>query len=137
MGALKICQGMKNKLNETVAECGKTLLIEPKSLDEFSAIYLFPNKRDYNLKKISLKTPITLKDLAGLDALIASHSEKVKAVEKKTRFDLQSRIGEYLELFNAIRERIDDPLIAIAILHEIRKDMRAEKMQQSKRYAST
>jgi hypothetical protein len=56
---------------------------------------------------------------------------------KKMIFDIQSRISEYLELIEAIREQVDDPATVVAILHELRNDMRAEEMRQTKNYTST
>jgi hypothetical protein len=51
--------------------------------------------------------------------------------------DVQSKIGEYLELIEAIKEQIDDPATALAILPEIRKDMRAAEMRQGNNHSST
>jgi len=51
--------------------------------------------------------------------------------------DVQSKISEYLELIDAIKEQIDDPATALAILPEIRKDMRAAEMRQGNNYSST
>ena len=53
------------------------------------------------------------------------------------RFDVQSKISEYLELIDAIKDQIDDPAIALAILPEIRKDMRSAEMRQGSCYSST
>jgi hypothetical protein len=50
--------------------------------------------------------------------------------------DIQSKIGEYLELIEAIKEQIDDPATAFAILPEIRKDMRAAEMRHGNGYSS-
>jgi len=51
--------------------------------------------------------------------------------------DVQSKISEYLELIDAIKEQIDDPATALAILPEIRKDMRAAEMRQGYNHSST
>jgi hypothetical protein len=51
--------------------------------------------------------------------------------------DVQSKISEYLELIDAIKEQIDDPATAFAILPEIRKDMRAAEMRRGNGYSST
>ena len=53
------------------------------------------------------------------------------------RFDVQSKISEYLELIEAIKEQVDDPATAFAILPEIRKDMRVAEMRQGNNYSST
>lgn len=53
------------------------------------------------------------------------------------RFDIQSKISEYLELIEAINEQVDDPATALAILPEIRKDMRSAEMRQQSSYSST
>ncbi|MGD0572451.1 MAG: hypothetical protein ABSB11_05465 [Sedimentisphaerales bacterium] len=53
------------------------------------------------------------------------------------RFDEQSKISEYLELIEAIKEQVDDPATALAILPEIRKDMRAAEMRQGNNHSST
>jgi hypothetical protein len=47
------------------------------------------------------------------------------------RFDIQAKISEYLELIEAIKDQVEDPATALAILPEIRKDMRAAEMRQS------
>ena len=41
-------------------------------------------------------------------------------------FDIQSRISEYRELVAAISKQIDNTAIALAVMQEIRKDMREE-----------
>jgi hypothetical protein len=56
---------------------------------------------------------------------------------KKMIIDVQSKISEYLELIEAIREEVDDPLAAMTILQELRKDMRSEEIRQNRPYVST
>jgi len=51
--------------------------------------------------------------------------------------DVQSKISEYLELIDVIKEQIDDPATALAILPEIRKDMRVAEMRQGNNHSST
>jgi len=51
--------------------------------------------------------------------------------------DVQSKISEYLDLIEAIKEQVDDPATAFAILPEIRKGMRAAEMRQGNGYSST
>jgi hypothetical protein len=53
------------------------------------------------------------------------------------RFDVQSKISEYLELIEAIKEQTDDPATALAILPEIRKDIRAAELRQGNNHSST
>jgi hypothetical protein len=53
------------------------------------------------------------------------------------RFDVQTKVTEYLELIEAIKDQIDDPATALAILPEIRKDMRAAEMRHGTGYGST
>ncbi len=51
-------------------------------------------------------------------------------------FDIQSKISEYFQLITAIKEQFDDPAEVLAVLQEIRKDMRFEKAQQQKSFSS-
>jgi len=51
--------------------------------------------------------------------------------------DVQTKISEYLELIEAIQEEVDDPVIALGILQELRKDIRAEEIRRGRGYSST
>jgi len=51
--------------------------------------------------------------------------------------DVQAKIGEYLELIEAIQEEFSDPTVAMAVLQELRKDSRAEEMRCGKGFSST
>lgn len=90
---------MKNKLNETDIDFGNTCHIVPKSNDKFSENEALPNEQNSNLRKTQWNSPLAsrklvkellglvnseaeynmlLKDLAELDAIIASQSSKLK-----------------------------------------------------------
>lgn len=51
--------------------------------------------------------------------------------------DIQTKIEEYLELIEAIRDKFDDPVTAMAVLQEIRKDARAEEIRRGRGFSST
>ena len=51
--------------------------------------------------------------------------------------DVQTKIGEYVELIEAIREEFDDPATAMAVLQELRKDARAEEIRHGRGFSST
>lgn len=50
-------------------------------------------------------------------------------METKT---LHERVKEYLELFQAIRQRTGDDRAAVAILQEVNKDIRMEQIRQER-----
>jgi hypothetical protein len=58
-------------------------------------------------------------------------------VNKKMIIDVQTKIGEYLELIEAIQEEFNDPVIAAAVLQELRKDARAEEIRHGRGFSST
>ena len=51
--------------------------------------------------------------------------------------DIQTKIGEYLELIEAIREEFDDPVTAMTVLQELRKDARSEEIRRGRGFSST
>lgn len=90
---------MKNKFNETGPDFGNTCHIVPKSNDKFSENETLPNEQNNNLGKTQWNNPsasrklvkellqlvnseaeynMLLKELAELDAIIASQSSKLK-----------------------------------------------------------
>ena len=50
--------------------------------------------------------------------------------------EIQEKISTYVELLDTIKEQTGDDPAALAILHEIMKDIRAEKFQKKKVYNS-
>ena len=48
--------------------------------------------------------------------------------------DIKARVSSYIELLNTMKEQLGDGTEALAILHEIMKDIRSEKMQKKKVY---
>jgi hypothetical protein len=57
-------------------------------------------------------------------------------VNEKMTIDIQTKIGEYIELIKAIQEEFNDPVIAMAVLHELRKDARAEEIRRGRGFSS-
>ena len=64
------------------------------------------------------------------------HSEPLKGGANTMISDIQSRISEYFQLITAIKEQFNDPAEVLAVLQEIRKDMRATEPQQQKSFNS-
>jgi hypothetical protein len=58
-------------------------------------------------------------------------------VNEKMIIGIQTKIGEYLKLIEAIQEEFNDPVIAMAVLQEIRKDARAEEIRRGRGFSST
>ena len=118
---------MNNKFNETDTLFRNIYLTLPKSDIEFSPIELTPNKQYYYLGKIQRKQHIILKEHAGLAFIIACQSKKSDTAKS----DLQSRIAEYIELIEVINKHISNPSIALIILQEICRDIRAAQKPNS------
>jgi hypothetical protein len=58
-----------------------------------------------------------------------SGSNTCKEVYEKMDADTKKRLDSYLELLDEISEKTDDAVTAVAILHEISKDRRAEQIR--------
>jgi len=55
-----------------------------------------------------------------------------KGVNEKMDADTKKRLNSYLELLDEISEKTDEASTAVAILHEISKDRRAEQMRSER-----
>ncbi len=44
--------------------------------------------------------------------------------------EIKQRVGDYLELFNEIKERVEDEITARAIMFEVSKDRRMEEIRE-------
>ena len=125
---------MDNNFDETGTCCGKTYWIVPKSHNEFSSVEVWPDQLRYNLSKIRWEDPTVIKKL---EAIAASQSKNVKVdAKKQTTLNLDSRVGEYHELIEAIKRQISDPAMAAMVLQEIRKDMRSSEMREKSYHSS-
>lgn len=63
---------------------------------------------------------------------LRSCSNRCKGVNEKMDADTKKRLVNYIELFDEISEKTEDANIAVAILHEMSKDRRAEQMRSER-----
>jgi hypothetical protein len=58
-----------------------------------------------------------------------SYSSECKEVDEKMKFDMQSKLDEYMRLLDQIKQRTGDSATAVSVLQELSKDRRAAERQ--------
>jgi len=61
-----------------------------------------------------------------------SCSNTCKEVDEKMEFDMQSKVDEYLKLFERIKQKTSDEATAVSILQEISKDRRTAEIREER-----
>ena len=61
-----------------------------------------------------------------------SCSNICKEVEEKMKFDMQSKLDEYLRLLEQIKQKTGDERIAVALLQEVSKDRRSAEIREER-----
>lgn len=62
----------------------------------------------------------------------ASYSNDCKEVDEKMKFDMQSKLGEYLKLLEQIKQKTQDERTAVALLQEVSKDRRSAEIREER-----
>jgi len=70
--------------------------------------------------------------LAKEPKIAASYSNDCKEVDEKMKFDMQSKLGEYLKLLEQIKQKTQDERTAVALLQEVSKDRRAAEIREER-----
>lgn len=61
-----------------------------------------------------------------------SCSTMCKEVDKKMKFDMQSKLDEYLRLLEQIKQKTTDERTAVALLQEVSKDRRSAEIREER-----
>jgi hypothetical protein len=61
-----------------------------------------------------------------------SYSNICKEVDKKMKFDVQSKLDEYLRLLEQIKQKTNDERTAVALLQEVSKDRRSAEIREER-----
>jgi hypothetical protein len=66
-----------------------------------------------------------------------SYSNICKEVDKKMKFDVQSKLDEYLRLLEQIKQKTTDERTAVALLQEVSKDRRSAEIREERETKSS
>ena len=61
-----------------------------------------------------------------------SYSSDCKEVDEKMKFDMQSKLDEYMKLLGQIRQKTENESTAVSLLQEISKDRRAAEIHEER-----
>jgi len=61
-----------------------------------------------------------------------SHSNTCKEVDEKMKFDMQSKLDEYLRLLEQIKQKTGDERTAISLLQELSRDRRSAEIREER-----
>jgi len=61
-----------------------------------------------------------------------SYSTMCKEVDEKMKFDMQSKLDEYLRLLEQIKQKTQDERTAVALLQEVSKDRRSAEIREER-----
>jgi len=61
-----------------------------------------------------------------------SYSTMCKEVDEKMKFDMQSKLDEYLRLLEQIKQRTTDERTAVSLLQEVSKDRRSAEIREER-----
>jgi hypothetical protein len=61
-----------------------------------------------------------------------SYSNTCKEVNEKMKFDMQSKLDEYLRLLEQIKQRTTDERTAVSLLQEVSKDRRSAEIREER-----
>ena len=62
----------------------------------------------------------------------ASYSNDCKEVDEKMKFDMQSKLDEYMKLLDQIKQKTEDERTAVSLLQEISKDRRTAEIREER-----
>jgi len=61
-----------------------------------------------------------------------SYSSECKEVDKKMKFDMQSKLSEYMKLLEQIKQKTEDERTAVVLLQEVSKDRRSAEIREER-----
>ena len=61
-----------------------------------------------------------------------SYSSDCKEVDEKMKFDMQSKLDEYMRLLEQIKHKTQDERTAVAVLQEVSKDRRSAEIREER-----
>lgn len=61
-----------------------------------------------------------------------SHSNTCKEVDEKMKFDMQSKLDEYLRLLDQIKQKTTDERTAVSLLQELSRDRRSAEIREER-----
>ena len=61
-----------------------------------------------------------------------SHSNTCKEVDEKMKFDMQSKLDEYLRLLGQIKQKTTDERTAVSLLQELSRDRRSAEIREER-----